>query len=432
MGEALLIYLGMLIILFMIGMPVAYALGATAIVAAAYQFGANIPFDMFAQRMVSGINNFTILAVPFFIFAARVMNTGGVTKRLFGFADICVGHIRGGLGHTNILASMLFAGMSGAAVSDAAGLGMIEIEAMRDAGYDDDFSAAVTAASSTVGPVIPPSIPMVFYAVQGSVSVGALFMGGFIPGILMGLSLMALVFIYSKTKCPAPRKRPSLREFFRSFLSAIVPLMCPIIIIGGIYTGWFTPTESAAIAAVYALVVGVVFYRELSLKKIHEIIRLTVRDTVSMGIIVACTYPYAWLITTSGIPQTFSVWVMSVTNNPTVVLLFINLFLLIVGCFMEGCSAILLLTPILLPLVTALGVHPVHFGLIMVINLMIGVITPPFGLVLFVTSRVAGRPLANVIKATLPFLIPLLITLLLVTFVPETVLWLPRIAGMIN
>ncbi len=184
MGEALIIYVGMLVLLFMMGMPVAFALGATAIVAGAYQFGFSIPFDMFAQRMVSGINNFTILAVPFFIFAARVTNTGGVTKRLFGFADVCVGHLKGGLGHTNILASMLFAGMSGAAVSDAAGLGLIEIEAMRDAGYDEDFSAAVTAASSTVGPIIPPSIPMVFYAVQGGVSVGALFMGGLVPGVL--------------------------------------------------------------------------------------------------------------------------------------------------------------------------------------------------------------------------------------------------------
>ena len=431
MGEALIIYVGMLVLLFMMGMPVAFALGATAIVASAYQFGFSIPFDMFAQRMVSGINNFTILAVPFFIFAARVMNTGGVTRRLFGFADVCVGHLKGGLGHTNILASMLFAGMSGAAVSDAAGLGLIEIEAMRDAGYDEDFSAAVTAASSTIGPIIPPSIPMVFYAVQGGVSVGALFMGGLVPGVLMGLSMMVLVFYYAKSKCPAPRKAPSFREILYSLGSAIIPLMCPIIIIGGIYTGWFTPTEAAVIAAVYAVLVGVIFYKEINLKTLHEIIRLTIRDTVAMGIIVACTYPYAWLITTSGIPQQFSAWVLSVTQNPIIVLLLINIFLLIVGCFMEGCSAIMLLAPIMLPLVTALGIHPVHFGIIMVVNLMIGCITPPFGIVLFVTARVAKRPLSNVIKSTMPFVVPLLIVLLIITYAPEIVLWLPRITGMI-
>ena len=432
MGEALLIYLGLLLLLFMIGMPVGFALGATAIVAGAYQFGVTIPFDMFAQRMVSGINNFTILAVPFFIFAARVMNTSGVTNRLFGFADVCVGWLRGGLGHTNILASMLFAGMSGAAVSDAAGLGMIEIQAMKDNGYDEYFSASVTCASSIVGPIIPPSIPMVFYAVQGGVSVGALFMGGIVPGVIMGVAMMILVFFFAKTKCPAPRKLPSLREFLSSARSAIIPLLCPIIIMGGIYSGYFTPTEAAAIAAVYALVVGIFVYREITPQKLHEIIRLSIRDTVSMGIIVACTYPYAWLITTSGLPQTFSSWVLSVTQNPTVVLLLINVFLLIVGCFLEGCSAILLLTPILLPVVQALGVHPVQFGLIMVLNLMIGLITPPFGLVLFVTSRVAKLQLGKLIKATVPFLVPLIVTLLLITLIPELVMWLPGVAGMIR
>ncbi len=431
MLDTVLIFLVLLLGLFFLGIPVGFSLGITGIAAVIHQFGWSFPSDIIAQRMVSGINNFTILAVPFFLFAGRVMNNGGVTERLFNFADVAVGHIRGGLGHTNIMASMLFAGMSGAAVSDAAGLGTIEIKAMNDKGYDRDFSAAVTAASSTIGPIIPPSIPLVFYAVQGGVSVGALFMAGIIPGVLIGVTMMGLVYYYAaRGKCPEPRPRPTMNELGRSFLRAFAPMFTPVIIIGGIYSGYFTPTEAAVVASIYSLFLSMAIYREIKLRDLASIIRLTVRDTVVMAFIVGCTYPYVWLMAASGLPQMFVTWMTDLSDSPLIILFVINIFLLIVGCFLEGVCAILILTPMLMPLVVRLHINPVHFGIVMVFNLMIGLLTPPFGMVLFVTARVANRPLKNLIIATMPFLIPLLISLLLVTVIPQITLFLPKVLGL--
>ena len=429
MLTTLVIYFGVLIFLFLLGVPVAFSLGITSLVAMVYQFGFNIPFDIIAQRMVAGVNNFTILAVPFFLFAGKVMNAGGVTKRIFNFANLLVGHIPGGLGHANIVASMFFAGMSGAAVSDAAGLGTIELHAMEDAGYDRKFSVAITAASSTVGPIIPPSIPMVFYAVQGSVSVGALFIGGLIPGVVMGITLMVMVYIYAiRGKCPPPAKRATFREFAHGLGQSILPLLTPVILIGGIYSGIFTPTEAAVVAALYALLVGTVFLRAISLRDLGRILIETVRDTVVMTFIVTCAFIYGWLVVSSGLPRLFSTWLLGLTTNPVVILLIINVFLLLVGCFLETVVAILILTPILMPIVLAVGISPVHFGVVMVLNLMIGILTPPFGLVTFVLARISKLPLAQVIRATLPFLIPLLITLILLTLFPSLVTFLPSLA----
>lgn len=427
-----LIFIGLLLLLLFLGIPVAFALGLTSIVAFINQFGLSFPTELLAQRMVYGVNNFTIIAVPFFIFAARVMNTGGVTRRLFNFSDVLVGHFPGGLGQTNILNSMIFAGMSGAAVSDAAGIGAMEIEAMNDHGYEPDFSAAVTAASSTIGPIIPPSIPMVYYAMQSGTSMGALFSGGLLPGVIMGIAMMAMVYMYAKKgKCPPPRPRPTLKEIGIAFKQGILPILTPVILLGGMYTGWFTPTEAAAITAIYALSISLFVFKEIKISELPEVIRLTIRDTAVVAFIVACTYPYAWLLTASGLPGQFVEWVTSLNLGPGAILFAINIFLLIVGCFLEGCSAILLLTPMLLPVVTQLGVDPVHFGVVMVLNLMIGLITPPFGLVLFVTARVANRPLTNVIKASIPFTIPLIVVLFLITYIPDLVLWVPRVLGML-
>jgi tripartite ATP-independent transporter DctM subunit len=423
------IYFGVLILLFLLGVPVAFSLGVTSLVAMIYQFGFDIPYDIIAQRMVSGVNNFTILAVPFFLFAGKVMNAGGITNRIFNFANLLVGHIPGGLGHTNIVASMFFAGMSGAAVSDAAGLGTIELHAMEEAGYDRKLSVAITAASSTVGPIIPPSIPMVFYAVQGSVSVGALFIGGLIPGVLMGLTLMGMVYIYAlRGKCPPPAARPTFREFMQGFIASFLPLMTPVILIGGIYSGIFTPTEAAVVAALYALLLGTVFLRAISWRGLGKILIETVRDTVVMTFIVTCAFIYGWLVVSSGLPRMFSSWLLALTTNPIVILLIINVFLLLVGCFLETIVAILILTPILMPIINAVGIDPVHFGVVMVLNLMIGILTPPFGLVTFVLARISKLPLGQVIRATLPFLIPLLITLILLSLFPSLVTFLPRLA----
>lgn len=423
------IYFGVLIFLFLLGVPVAFSLGITSLVALIYQFGLDIPFDIIAQRMVAGVNNFTILAVPFFLFAGKIMNTGGITKRIFNFANLLVGHIPGGLGHTNIVASMFFAGMSGAAVSDAAGLGTIELHAMEEAGYDKKLSVAITAASSTVGPIIPPSIPMVFYAVQGSVSVGALFIGGLIPGAVMGLTLMAMVYVYAiRGKCPPPEPRPTLKQFVQGFLGSFLPLMTPVILIGGIYSGIFTPTEAAVVAALYALLLGTVFLRAISWADLGRIAVETVRDTVVMTFIVTCAFIYGWLVVSSGLPRMFSRWLLALTTNPVVILLIINAFLLLVGCFLETIVAILILTPILMPIVNAVGIDPVHFGVVMVLNLMIGILTPPFGLVTFVLARISKLPLAQVIRATLPFLVPLLVTLILLSLFPSLVTFLPRLA----
>lgn len=423
------IYFGVLISLFLLGVPVAFSLGVTSLVALIYQFGLDIPFDIIAQRMVAGVNNFTILAVPFFLFAGKIMNTGGITKRIFNFANLLVGHIPGGLGHTNIVASMFFAGMSGAAVSDAAGLGTIELHAMEEAGYDKKLSVAITAASSTVGPIIPPSIPMVFYAVQGSVSVGALFIGGLIPGVVMGLTLMAMVYFYAiRGKCPPPEPRPTLKQFVQGLLASFLPLMTPVILIGGIYSGIFTPTEAAVVAALYALLLGTVFLRAISWADLGRIAVETVRDTVVMTFIVTCAFIYGWLVVSSGLPRMFSRWLLALTTNPVVILLIINAFLLMVGCFLETIVAILILTPILMPIVNAVGIDPVHFGIVMVLNLMIGILTPPFGLVTFVLARISKLPLGQVIRATLPFLVPLLVTLILLSLFPSLVTFLPRLA----
>jgi tripartite ATP-independent transporter DctM subunit len=422
----LFLFLGLLLILFLLGVPVAFSLGLTSLAIMLYESGLSLRYEIIAQRMFYGVNNFTLLAVPFFIFAGKLMNTGGITTRIFGFANALVGHWRGGLGHVNVLASIVFAGMSGAAVSDAAGLGIIELKAMRDAGYDNEFSCAITAASSTIGPIIPPSIPMVFYGVVGGVSVGSLFLAGFIPGLIMGLTLMIMVSFYAKKRDYPAGKKATLKEIAIAFREAVLPLLTPVIILGGIYTGAFTPTEASVIAVLYAMLVGVVIYRELPLREIPVILRETMRDTAVMAFVVSCAFVYGWLLVRSGLPAHFAKLMFAITDNPKVFLLIVNVFLLVVGCFMEPVVAILILTPIFSPMLRQLAINPIHFGVVMVLNLMIGLLTPPFGLVLYVMVRIGDISFDRMVKATMPFLIPLLLTLLLITLVPEIVLFLPR------
>ena len=372
-------------------------------------------------------NSFPLLAAPFFIIMGNIMNTSGVTKRMFNFANVLVGHMPGGLGHANIVASVLFAGMSGTAVADAAGLGTIEIKAMRDAGFDDDFSCAITGASSTIGPIIPPSLPMVLYAVLAEASVGRLFMGGLLPGVIMAGTLMAMVFWYAKRRAYPRAPRPTGKTLWKAFKDAFWALMAPVLLFGGIVSGVFTPTEAAVFAAFYSLILGLFVYKEFSIKDLPRIILATVETNGVVLALVMTAVMFGWALSVANVPQILASGIMSVSNHPVVILLLINAFLLFVGMFMEANAAIMILTPIFIPLMHALGVSPTQFGIMMILNLMIGLLTPPVGIVLYVVSNVAKVSFERVTKATAPFLIPLLTVLLLITLIPGITTWIPNL-----
>lgn len=410
------------ILFLVLGMPIFFSLGLISLF---YLMSHHEVLLSVPQRLTLTADSFPLLAAPFFILMGNLMNTSGVTRRIFNFADCLVGHIRGGLGHANVVASMIFAGMSGAAVADAAGLGTIEIEAMKKAGYDIDFSAAITAASSTIGPIIPPSLPMIIYGVLANTSVGGLFLGGVIPGILMGLSLMIYVYVYARNKNYPHHAFPTLREFSRAFQEAFLSLLTPVILLGGIFSGMFTPTEAAAVAAFYALLLGF-FYHELTLKDLPGIILQTIETNAVVMALVMTASLFGWVITRAQAPQMMGKFLVGISSSPLLILLIINLFLLFVGCFMEAIAAQMILIPILLPVVLKLGINPIHFGVMMVLNLMIGTLTPPIGVVLYVTAKVADISFEEVTRATLPFLVPLLIILLLITLFPQLTMFLPR------
>ena len=416
-----------LIGMFFLGIPIAMSLGLSGLLAYFVEQGSRMNVPMITQRMMYGINNFVLLAVPLFILSARLMNTAGVTSRLFNFATTMVGFMPGGLGHANCVASLIFAGMSGAAVADAAGLGQVELKAMDDAGYDRDFAVAITGASSTIGPIFPPSIPFVIFGLVAGVSVGRLFLGGVIPGLLMTVALMTMVWIYAKKRNYPRTPFPTFRQFVKSFVDAFLPLMTPTILLGGIWTGWFTPTEAAAVAVAYALVLGTLIYRELTWRDALQVFIDSAKDTAALGFIVAAASFYGWLLMRTGAPAAMVEALLGISRNPIVLLLIINVILLIVGCFFETIVAILILGPILMEVITKVGIDPVHFGLIMVLNLMIGLLTPPFGVVLFVMVHVGGISFERVVRATAPFIIPLLVVLGIMTFYPPIVTWLPNL-----
>jgi len=420
------LFLGALVLLFVIGVPAAFALGLTSLIVTVFERGLdNIPYTIIAQRMVYGVNSFPLLAIPFFILAGKIMNSGGITDRIFVFARRLVGHMRGGLGQVNIAASLIFSGMSGSAVADAIGIGQVEIDAMRKAGYPDDFSVGVTAASATIGPIIPPSIPLIVYAVMANASATALLIAGVLPGLLMGALMMVVVAIQARRRNIRTEPWEGAMALLSSFIFAIPPLITPVIIIGGMWSGAFTPTEAAAVAAVYALIIAMIVYREMSLAQFVRVLRETMRETAIILIIVAAAALYAWLLVFTQIPQELVALVNDLNFGPVMFLLVINVFLLVIGLFMETNAAITIFTPMLLPPAVALGVDPVHFGIIMVLNLMIGLLTPPVGMVLFAVAKVADVPMNKAIAALGPFYVPLFIALLLVTYVPQISLFLP-------
>ncbi|MDY0091501.1 MAG: TRAP transporter large permease [Candidatus Vecturithrix sp.] len=427
----LVIFIGLLIVLFALGVPVGFAIGITSAIVLLVTGGfADFPFGLLALRMMRGVDSFSILAVPLFMLAANVMNASGVTDRIFRFANCLVGHLRGGLGHVNVLASMVFAGMSGTAVADAAGLGALEIKAMKEAGYDLGFSTGITGVSSVIGPIIPPSVGMIIYGWLSDVSIGSLFIGAVVPGILMGLALMVQIYFYalhSTGKIPPPAPRVTLQEFIQGSKDGFFALLTPIIIVGGIWSGAFTPTEAGAVASLYAVLLGIFIYKTLHLKQLLQVIRETTEFTGAILLIISFSMVYGWLLTRLQIPAKLAMLTISISSNPTLILFILLGFLTIVGCFMSVLSAITVFTPIMVPMIKQLGIDPLFFGIFMTITLSVGVVTPPFGNVIYVLVRISGLPFEKVVKSFLPFFTAIYLIIILLIFFPGLTTFLPAL-----
>jgi tripartite ATP-independent transporter DctM subunit len=386
---------------------------------------AGVPGIVIPQKVAMAANSFPLLAAPLFILMGNLMNSAGISYRIFDFAKALVGWMHGGLAQANILGSVIFAGMSGSAVADAAGLGTVEIEAMKKEGYDAETAGAITAASATIGPIIPPSLPMIVYGVAAETSIGALFIAGIIPGFLMAGALMVMVRHLAIARGFPQEPFPGLGVLWRAFRRAFWALMAPLVLFGGLLSGVFTPTEAAAVAVVYALALGLFVYRDFSVRDLPRLILDTVETTGVVMALVMTASLLGYCISVSRLPQVFGATLTGLTDNPLVYLLIVNVLLLVVGCFMEALSAMLVLIPILVPAALALGIDPVQFGLVFVLNLMIGTITPPVGVVLFVTAKVAGVPFERMARAVLPYLVPLFAVLALITVWPAVTTFLP-------
>jgi tripartite ATP-independent transporter DctM subunit len=411
-------------ILFSLGMPVVFSLTISSLV---YLLLTGIDPRIVIQKVVMGPDSFVLLAVPFFILAAQIMNSTGITKRIFRFASPIVGHFPGGLAHVNIVDSMIFAGMSGSAIADASGAGLMEIEAMVSQGYEKSYATAVSAASSTIGPIIPPSIPMVIYAVIAEASVGKLFLGGIIPGILMGLSMMVITHFIVKKRGFYRDRRATLKEFFDAFGGAFLALLTVVILLGGIYTGIFTPTEAAAIAALYALFLGVVVYRELGLRDIFQIFSRIVISCGFITFIISTSAIFSWIIAREQVPQRLAEVMLSWTTSKPLILLIINILFLILEMVMDVNAIMLIFLPIVLPVVKAVGVDLVHFGVVVTLNLMIGLLTPPFGMLLFLLNGLTKVPIEEILRKAFPYIMVLVFVLFLITYWEGLVMFLPNL-----
>ncbi|TIT00976.1 TRAP transporter large permease [Mesorhizobium sp.] len=468
----MLLLVGGFLVLMLIGVPVAVSMAAASVL---YLVLYGVAPDIIAaQRMIAGVESFPLLAVPFFILAGNLMNIAGVTGRIYAFALALVGWMKGGLAQVNIIGSVIFSGMSGTALADAAGIGTIEIKAMKDHGYPIDAAVGVTAASATLGPIFPPSLPFVIYGMMANVSIGALFMAGILPGVVMTVLMMVTVAIFAYRRgwgSDTPFELRRLAEAAGEVLvvaafplacyllvqlglsinvavgiallvlvaadwyfdfSAVMALMTPIILIGGMTMGWFTPTEAAMAAVIWSLFLGLVRYRTMTLRTLAKASFDTIETTASVLFIVTAASIFAWLLTVSQAAQLFSTFIFALTDNKWVFLILVNVLMLVVGCFLDTIAAITILVPILLPVAAVYGINPVHFGLIMTLNLMIGLLHPPLGMVLFVLSRVAKLSVERTTMAILPWLVPLIVALILITFIPAITLWLPTQMGLIR
>ncbi len=409
---------------FATGMPVAFAMGASSL---AYMLlNGSLPLISIPQRMLNGADNFPLLAIPFFILAGSLMDNGGVTRRLVKFSSALVGHITGGLAHVVVVANMIMAGMSGSAVADASGTGSILIPSMREKGYPADFAAAIVGAAATIGPIIPPSIPMVIFASIANVSTAKLFVGGVVPGVLMGVYLMVVAYIVARRRGYGREPRQRWQDILRAFADAVPPLMAPVIIMGGILAGIFTPTEAAVVTTVYAFLLGL-WYRELHFSDLPRILTDALVTTAIVLFIVAASSLMGWLLAIEQVPQALMSGFLGLSQNPWVVLALINVFLLILGCLMDSIPILIILVPVLSPLIIRLGIDPIHFGVVMVLNLMIGLLTPPVGMVMYVVCSIAKVSIKDFTRECWPMMLALTVVLAMITFYPPLVVWLPNL-----
>lgn len=412
------------LVLLLIGVPIAFSLGLSSLF---YLFTNNIPLTVISQKFYSGMDSFTLLCIPGFMLAGALMNGGGITRRILNFCNSFLGHFRGSLALVNIVASMVFAGISGTAIADVCSLGSMLIPAMVDDGYDDDFSVAVTAASSVVGPIIPPSVPMVIAGSCVSISVGKMFQAGIIPGILLGMALCIPTYIISVKRNYPRHDRAGWKVRLETTKDAIWAMLMPVILLGGILSGVFTPTEASIVTCVYALVVGVFVYKEIQITDVPRIVWENIRACASIIVLIGLANVFAYILTAERIPQMVANSILSITDNRIVVILLINVVLLFVGMFMESLAAILITFPVLLPVATAVGMEPVHFALMAILNLMLGLTTPPVGMCVCTGAQIGKISAFKAFKATIPFLSTSLIVLMLVSFIPQLTLWIPSI-----
>ncbi len=414
------------LVLMMVKVPVAFSLGASCLF---YFLTNGVPLETIPQIMLGTFESFTLLAIPLFMLAGQIMNMGGVTNRLFDFCKSLVGHIPGGLGHVNIVSSLIFAGMSGSATADSAGLGTIEINYMKQEEYDPAFSAAVTAASSTVGTIMPPSLGFVIYGAMTGTSIAGLFIAGIIPALVMTFAQMIIVYLEAKKRSFRVYPRAAFSAILSSLLHSLLPMLTPVIILAGIMTGFATPTEAAVLSVLYAIFLGMVIYKELSFRGLAETLISVGKGTSRIMLIIAFAAVFGWILTYEGIPAKLARILVGFSSNQYVILLILNVFILILGCFMEGISVMLILIPVLMPLLTSMGINLMHFGVVMELNLNIGLITPPLGVCAYVAADIAKVSFEEVIKEIVPFLLVLICVLFIITYIPQTTLFLPGLFG---
>jgi len=419
------LFLGALLALYAMGVPVAVAMGLTSIIVMISPYGPAFSLETIANPLLFGLNSFSLLAIPFYLLLGRLMNRMGLTEQLFDFANALVGSLRGGIAQVNIVASMLFSGMSGLAVADASGLGRVEYAAMKQYGYDDDIAIGVTGASSIIGPIIPPSVPVIIYGVLAQQSIGALFLGGILPGILIGVLLMVFVYIIVLLKgMEATGESFSFGEVGRTFVAAFPALLIPFLIIGGILLGYFTATEAGAVAVVYTLIVGAVI-GDMNLQQLYGELRDSTIETFSLTFIIGVASLYGLVALRLQLPVLLVEAFTAISDNPTVILLMLVVLLLLVGTFMETIAAITILVPVLMPVLNFAGIDPIHFGIVMILTLMIGLLTPPFGIILFVLDKVTEVALDDIMRYIIPYYIPPATVLLLIIFFPDLVTYIP-------
>jgi C4-dicarboxylate transporter DctM subunit len=416
-----------LLICFALGVPIAFSLGVASV--ATLQFASPLPLTLAAQRLFTGADSFPLMAIPFFMLAGELMESGGISRRLFDFAHALVGFVTGGLAMVAVVAAMFFAGISGAAAADTAAVGAVSIPAMIRKGYHKGFAAAVQAAGGSIGVIIPPSIPMIIFGVVGGVSIGKMFLGGFIPGALIGGSLMAVSYFLAKRAGYERDNFLGLKAIRKTFFGAFWALLMPLIILGGILGGVFTPTEAAVVAAVYGAIVGFAVYRELKIRDLPRILAKAAISTSTVMLLIATANIFGWILTAVRAPQNVAAYLISLTSSPAVLYALILACLLVIGTFMETSASLIILTPVFLPVIEQFGIDPVHFGVIMVTALAIGMLTPPLGICLFISCNIAQIPLTEILKYILPFLLVMIGVLLLMTYVPAIVMFIPNLYG---